>query len=401
MRRSALLASSALALGAVASSVAVSSTPAQAQAKPTANYWMTVDTSAGFTGATRLLDLRLYSTGSATPPQAAHVVPGGMKIGPSLPLITPAAAPRSVPSELDELREFQRQTGKVGRFLLYWGCGEQVGTGQPFVVDLNALLAGRVPPTLTSLRIVGQALPSVRSARTYGEWPQPDSPPVPMDASLVGDHVVSGNYSPEIRFSLNRDFMGPLSLSVAGLPSGAANVTWPTVNGALGYSLQSFGLNAAGDMIFWTSANVRDFGSGLMGHMPDSEVARLVRQRAVLPPTATSCAIPAPVVKDVEGTFVNGAAYGGEQNFSFPPKPAKAPKSWRPDWTAKVRFLSTGSALVAAGGQSVSVPSVPAVTMPPVSPCPGRDAAPRCDAAAGRDHAGGLGLTVAGVTIPG
>lgn len=354
MRRRAIAVFCGLALGAVALPAGI----AQSQTKSTATYWMTVETTSGFTGSTRTMDLRLYSTGSAAPPQAAHVVPGGMKIGPSLPLVTPQAA-RAVSSDLDQLREFQRQSGKLGRLLLYWGCGEKAGAGQPFVLDLNAILQGRSPAGLSALRIVGSTPPSSRSAKTYGEWPQPDSPAIPADASLAGEHTVSGNYSPEIRFALARDFMGPMSLKVDAMPSGAGNASWPAVGGALGYSLQSFGLNAGGDFVAWTSSNVRDFGSGLSSHIPDAEVTRLIKQRAVLPPSTTTCAVPKEVLSGVEGSFINSVAYGGEQNFSFPPKPPRAPKSWKPTWAAKVRFLSTGSAIVADGEGSMTLPSIP------------------------------------------
>ena len=122
------------------------------------------------------MDLRLYSTGSAAPPQAAHVVPGGMKIGPSLPLVRPQA-PRAVPSEVDGLRELQRQSGKLGRMLLYWGCGEKAGAGQPFVLDLNAILQGKFPAGLAALRnrrldtavvAVGQDVRGMAAARFAG-----------------------------------------------------------------------------------------------------------------------------------------------------------------------------------------------------------------------------------------
>ena len=52
-------------------------------------------------------------------------------------------------------------------------------------------------------------------------------------------------------------------------------------------------------------------------------------------------------------------AFGGEANFSHPARPAKAPASWRPEWTVKLRTKSayTGllgqdmAALMAGGGE--------------------------------------------------
>ena len=34
-------------------------------------------------------------------------------------------------------------------------------------------------------------------------------------------------------------------------------------------------------------------------------------------------------------------AFGGEANFSNPPRPARAAASWKPDWTVKLRTKST------------------------------------------------------------
>lgn len=50
--------------------------------------------------------------------------------------------------------------------------------------------------------------PAFGRSRTYGDWPNREEPrAVPADASLRGGHAVRGNYSPEIRFALDRDFL--------------------------------------------------------------------------------------------------------------------------------------------------------------------------------------------------
>jgi hypothetical protein len=48
---------------------------------------------------------------------------------------------------------------------------------------------------------------------------------------LVGDHLVRGNYSPEIRFALapDNDSLAPLSPTSPPLPSGALRISWPAV----------------------------------------------------------------------------------------------------------------------------------------------------------------------------
>ena len=39
--------------------------------------------------------------------------------------------------------EFQRPKGRI---LIYWGCGEHAGPGQPTVIDFATMKPGQVPP---------------------------------------------------------------------------------------------------------------------------------------------------------------------------------------------------------------------------------------------------------------
>ena len=94
-----------------------------------------------------------------------------------------------------------------GRLLLFWGCGEHAGPGQPVVIDFSKLARGEVPPGLYAQ---GVDLPEAWSvtasnSTTYGDWPNArDSKTVPANSSLLGAHRIAGNYAPEIAFNLSR-----------------------------------------------------------------------------------------------------------------------------------------------------------------------------------------------------
>jgi hypothetical protein len=70
-------------------------------------------------------------------------------------------------------------------------------------------------------------------------------------------------------------------------------------------------------------------------------VARLVEAGTVMPPSQTQCTIPAEV-KQAGGPMLMTQlfAYGPEANFSWPERPANAPRGWQPDWITRVRFRS-------------------------------------------------------------
>ena len=84
-----------------------------------------------------------------------------------------------------------------------------------------------------------------------------------------------------------------------------------------------------------------------------------------MPPSQTSCQIPAEV-KKASGDMMLGNlnAFGPEANFSYPPKPA-GNAVWNIDWTAKVRFRSHTMLLIGAdfggmgGSSGGSTPAEP------------------------------------------
>lgn len=351
------------------------SAPAFAQQQvvkpPIAQYWMSVETAAGMgmpgmggfmagmmggqAQGGRRLALQLTSQRASDAPRADHVVPQGMNMGPSLPLVTPRSESR--PPERGE-RERDLPEGMErprGRMLIYWGCGETTRANQPVIIDFARLGPGQAPPNFASRRIAGATPPSPGRSRTYGDWPNPqDGKPVPDSASLRGEHQVKGTYSPDIRFSLgdNHDFMDRVELVPSLRPSGAALVRWNAVSTATGYFATAVG-GEGDDVVMWSSSEQQEMGGALSDYVPPAEVARLVREKIVLSPQTTECAVPAEVIKRAGGSpFLNFIAYGPEANFAQPPRPSDPRQPWEPLWTTKVRFKSTASTLLGEAGES-------------------------------------------------
>ena len=296
--------------------------------------------------------LRLGSARAADrgAPRADHFMPPAAQLGKSVALV----APREERGFTDELPQRPK-----GRMLIYWGCGEHAPKGQPVIIDFAKLAAGQVPPGLWSSTIVRDWGPTAANSRSFVRWPAEDGKYVKAESALPGPHRVVSNFTPEIAFTLTNDFMQPLRSRTMNVPSGAKNLLWTGIPAATGYLATLFGGQMSdrgemADMVMWSSSASRQFGGGLADWLTPAQVAGLVRDRTVLPPTASSCMIPAEVIRDA-GQFRMGTltAFGPEENFAYPPRPPAA-KSWNYDWTARIRHRSTTSWMDMAGMEAMN-----------------------------------------------
>ena len=323
-------------------------------AGPVATYWMTAETTSGLGaamgrggagmvgammsgrmsgGTAHTLRLQLGSNRRAQgSPSAEHLPPAGLGAGASLPLLTPD---RVRPEPTGPMGPMERPKGKM---LIFWGCGEKAGPGQPVVIDFAKLAAGQLPAGFNTINVRAQTPPSPGRDATYGEWPnQRSSVTVPATGSLVGEHVVRGNYSPEIRFSLapGQDFLPPLSVSNGQAGSGAVLLNWRQVTGARAYLATAMGSSEDGTVVMWSSSATQMAGMGIPDFMSDGDLSRLVAQKVLMSPATTQCAVPAEAVRAMPQAMLQMIAYGPEANFSYPPRPAPL------QWAVKLRTKST------------------------------------------------------------
>ena len=362
------------ALGGVAAMVALAAYPALTQQRsepPIARYTMDAGTISGFGAmgaaggnplaalrgggaAAHELHLRLGSTRAASgTPAADHFMPAGAGLGASVPLLTPV----SQPSAAERTPREVPQAGQLptGKLYLFWGCGDRAGPGQPVVIDFSKLARGEIPGNLFASAI---DLPSdwrigADNSKTYGEWPNGrDNKQVTPASSLLGAHRIAGNYSPEISFKLDRDFMPALQPRSSATASGAYAVSWNGLPEATGYyawamGARDMGRSQANEMVWWTSSSTQQFGGALGDWLSPAAVAKLVSAGTVLPPSQTSCTIPAEV-RELGGDnmMLNLFGYGPESHFAYPPRPEDPKVTWKPEWTTRVRFRSNAMTML-------------------------------------------------------
>lgn len=337
-------------------------------------YWMSADTASGLAGMAGGMGQGRPSAGSvmgamlgggrggrssyvhnltlqlgsprraAGAPSAEHVPPAGLQAGQVLPLVTPQAAPRPT----GPAQPWGQMERPRGRMLIYWGCGEHARPGQPTVIDFASIAAGRMPPAFANMALKPMTPPSAATSTTYGEWPNEHTQTrVPAAGSLLGEHVVRGNYSPEIRFTLGagQDFLAPVTLtSNTAAASGSIPLVWRPVPGARAWFGAVMGAAQNGDFIIWTSSETQ---AAMMAfdYVADADIARLVQSRVLMPAAADRCTVPAEVGRAAPQSMLSLIAFGGESNFAQP-RPAAAPRTWRPEWTVKLRTKSTHMGLL-------------------------------------------------------
>ena len=330
---------------------------------PVAVYWMSVETAGGMgmemppgmgglmppgmQGGKRMkLDLG-SSQQAGGDAHAVHAIPPGLSMGQSLPLLTPRIE-RAPARERDDEPEFERPKG---RMLIYWGCGETVRPGQPVIIDFASLNSQDASRAFRSRSISRPRGPAPGRNRTYGTWPnQDDSRPIPPAGSLRGDHAISGNYSPEIRFAVDErhDFMDAVAFDPVRKTSGGAfAVKWKGVPAATGYFATAMGQgDSQNDLVTWSSSEVQEMGQVLMDYIPPAEVERLIREKVVMPPQTTECTVPAGVFKS-DASMFNFIAYGNELNLVHPPRPKDPKQVWQQEWALKLRLKSTAMTMLA------------------------------------------------------
>jgi hypothetical protein len=367
---------------------AKAATPVQQVIPPKTVYWLSAATTSGFGitggkppsagdmmrmamgggggGPSKTLQLDLGSKlPPSGPPLAAHAIPPGMSMGPTLALKSPKPDKPGKTGETRTPEDFERPKGKL---LLFWGCGETAKPGQPIVIDFAKLAAGQIPPNLFAGERVRIAFPpSASTWPTWGGWPNDDKPSqkgVPSNASLIGPHKVTGNYTPEINFTLGQDWMVGLDMTQTKAASGALTLGWNAVPASTAYFAQMMG-GAQGSeadgatIVFWSSSDLQTFISGLSDYIAPAEAARLVGKKQLMPPTQTTCAIPKEAMAATQGGLISLVAHGPEENFVYPPRPADPKVPWVQEWAVKARYAArtggiAGMDMAAMGGGRTS-----------------------------------------------
>ena len=362
-------------LAVLSAALIVGPTSAQKTTGPKARYEMDVQTMSGMGmgammggglggilgggGDNYNIDLRLTSTIPAAqqPEKGDHFFLPAAKMGKSVPLLgdAPGQAAKKVERDYDKSGTMEKPKGRI---LIFWGCYEKAPKGQPFVIDFAKMPTAKMPPMAMPPGAMEKYAAEAKSRDANAAWwPNEKGGKQPKSGStLSGEHRITSSFTPEIKFSLTNNYMAALNVSTADA-AGAIQLGWNSVPTATGYAAWAMGgmerAGEGGDMVMWTSAASRDF-SDSMGWLSPAEVQKQIGLKNVMPPSQTSCAIPAEAKTEAGGMmFGSMNAFGPEENFAFPAKPADPKAVWNIEWTAKARFQSFASFMTGMGGRGM------------------------------------------------
>ena len=299
----------------------------------------------------RYVDIALFTQRKPAGTEGLQSVPQVTGLAPTLPLVPPPPAARPDPTPPGSSRDPTEIERPKGRILFYWGCGEEVRAGQPRVLDFAraapqewaGFMQGRAVSDRGAVAKPGHALwPNEKDRRSFGR-----------DASLVGEHSVTGEGVPaSLKFALSQanDFMPAIALTQSGTTADALQLNWQPIGSARAYFINAIG-GGDGDTVFWSSAEVPEFGMGLLDFASPSNVDQWLKEKVLLAPTVTQCAVPKGIFAKASGAMLRMIAYGSELNIAHPPRPADVKQPWEPEWAVRVRTKSTAMAQLGADAQ--------------------------------------------------
>lgn len=299
----------------------------------------------------RVLDIAFYNT-LKPGAEAAQLIPPGMRMGESLPLLPPrreASAPAGEREPGDVPPDVERPRGRI---LIYWGCSETVRAGQPRVIDL-----ARGSPSEFATAFAGRHAPDrgARIGANHVLYPNERNTVVlARESSLAGEHRIQGAGVPaSMKFTLAepQDVMPAIRLQSRGTLQDSIALSWSPVAQARAYYLHAMS-GQGNDMVMWSSAETPDTGMGLFDYLPNATIDKWTRERVLLGAQATNCAVPkgifaaAPGAREDATPMLRMMAYGGESNFAHPPRPADPKATWEPEWAVRVRVKSHTMAML-------------------------------------------------------
>ncbi len=271
---------------------------------------------AGFNAPTRTLTMNLKSYEIVDKSSTAEcAIPEGLKLGPKVKLSISLPQPISKSQQEDvDLESMQQMEAPKFVMKLYWGDHKTVPPGQPRIMDSSDMMGVASPNMMLQMQKNIEKIIREAEESSYAYWPGSDFKRFDNKATLPGEYKLTTNYCGGTSVTLDnaQDWLAPIEIS--GLKNvdleESIEVQWKPVPNALGYALTAFAAKE-GEMVSWTSSadpdNQGDFQSRAL---TAAEVESYLKSGIILPPTATSCSIPAGIFAGMNTPMLTMTAIG-------------------------------------------------------------------------------------------
>lgn len=248
--------------------------------------------------------------------KAQCAIPEGLKLGPKVDLQIDLPTRETAPTGKDEAEQTK---GEKVKFVMktYWDCAEVVPPGQPKVIDTDKMMAGMGGGgmDLSKMMQAGAKMAPWRGDGSHAYWPGSKAKPIADGAATPGPWELTTNYcgGTSLTFDEGQDFLAPLDLTSPGKGEldveKTIKVEWKAVPNAQAYLITAF---AAKDsvMVMWTSSAVPDSKLDASKALGRDEVKTYIEKGILIPPTKTSCRIPAGIFKEVGAPMLSVTAIG-------------------------------------------------------------------------------------------
>ena len=331
----------------------------------------TYPTTRGASGMTgQYLDIALHND-LKPGVEAQDLVPSGLELGKSLTLTPPESEPGRTGSTPGKVPDVEIRISE------YWGCGASVRPGQPKVATFKVKGGDKAFDPKNMQGMQGVDFQSTGSLSRglfapdrdidikpgYVYWPNRKyGKQVLSSARLAGQHQITGDGIPasmSFQVEPGADFMPKLMLRTQGEATDAVDLSWPSVDRARAYFITGMHMQMLGEnsfaMTIWSSAELPGAGSDLHQYLSGAYIDKWLKQKVLLPASATSCTIPKGIfagASNAQGqqavmpSMLMMTAYGPENWISYPPKPANLKQPWNPEWSVRLRAKSTATAIL-------------------------------------------------------
>lgn len=247
--------------------------------------------------------------------KAECAVPQSLALGPKVELFVDL--PKTEKAQTSEPKQPAQEKSEKLEFTLkkYWSCSETVPSGQPKTVKTSDIgpAMGFSPRRMHRARMLDRAAKKPLEG-SYAYWPGHERKNIDKSASAAGEYKLTTNYcgGTTVTLDAEQDFLAPLEVVGMDKTDLAApiKVAWKPVPNAVAYLVNAYCATDK-ETVTWTSSADPDSPTDLNTRpVSKDDLSKYLDSKVLLPPSATSCTVPAGIFNGMGTPMLVVTAFG-------------------------------------------------------------------------------------------